>query len=157
VLSTKKFPTQPPHRPHHRLVDNLCATCLHSRPRITVPCTTKCDPQSLHTNHTALPASSTTHPAPPTGPTPPCPQHAQALILLLRFLRSFFFEKTSGDRRVPNPPTATVMTRAFLDRLAFKMAPEALPLWFDFRFGCRGGLRGQAFVTGEYPIPRGMV
>jgi hypothetical protein len=27
------------------------------------------------------------------------------------------------------------------------MAPEALRLWFDSRFGCRDGLRGQAFVN----------
>jgi hypothetical protein len=153
----KKLPTQSPHRSHHCLVDNLWATCLHCLPPSTVPCTTNCDPQSLHTNHTGVPTSSTTHIAPPTGLTPHCPQHAQALILLLRSLRSFFFEKTSGDGRVPNPCTATSMTRESLDRLAFKMASEALRLWFDFRFGCRDGLRGQAFVTGEYPIPRGMV
>jgi hypothetical protein len=50
----------------------------------------------------------------------------------------------------------TAMPRQSSDRLAFKMASDALRLWFDFRFGCRDGLRGQAFVTGEYPTPRGM-
>lgn len=134
-------------------MDNLWTTCLHCHPHVTVPCTTKRDPQPVHTNHTGLPASSTTHPAFPTGPTPRCPQHAQALILLLKFLRSFFFEKTSGDGSLPHRLTVATLTRESLDRLAFKMPLEALRLWFDFRFGCRDGVTGTGVRHRGVPHP----
>ena len=35
------------------------------------------------------------------------------------------------------------------------MTPNALPLWFDCRFGCRNGLRAQASVGGEYRTSHG--
>lgn len=151
--STKKLPARPPHQSHHNPVDSLCATCPHFWSRITVSCTTTGDPQLVHTNHTTTPSSSTTRPAFRAGPTSGCPQHAQDLILLLISLRSFFFEKTSGDSPLPHPGAATLKTRESLDRLAFKMAPDALRLWFDSRFGCRDGFRGQAFVNRGIPHP----
>jgi hypothetical protein len=41
-------------------------------------------------------------------------------------------------------------------RLAFKMASDALRLWFDCRFGRRNGLRARASVGGEYRASRGV-
>jgi hypothetical protein len=40
--------------------------------------------------------------------------------------------------------------------LAFKMASNALRLWFDCRFGRRNGLRARASVGGEYRASRGV-
>jgi hypothetical protein len=151
--STKKLPARPPHQSHHSSVDSLCATCPHFRPHITGPCTTTRDPQLVHINHTTTPSSSTTRRASRAGPTSGCPQHAQDLILILESLRSFFFEKRSGDSPHPHPGTAPLQTHESLDRLAFKMEPEALRLWFDSRFGCRDGLRVQAFVNRGIPHP----
>ena len=41
-------------------------------------------------------------------------------------------------------------------RLAFKMALEALRLWFDCRLGRRGGLRAEASVSADIGLHRGV-
>ncbi len=60
-------------------------------------CTTEGNPQPLHIDHTTIHSSSTVGRLTPAAQTSCCPQRAQALILLLRYLRSFFLEKTPGD------------------------------------------------------------
>jgi hypothetical protein len=155
--STKKLPALLPHQPHH-LLWIACGQPVVTVGRASQPRAQQCVIPNQCTQTTQLRRlSSTTRPAPPAGPTLRCPQHAQALILLLISLRSFFFENSPGDDRLPHPYGAPTMTRESLGRLAFKIGPEALRLWFDFRFGCRDGLREQAFVIGEHPVPRGSV
>ena len=156
--NTKKLPARPPHQSHHCPVDSLCATCPHFRSRITVPCTTTGNPQSVHTNHTTAPLSSTTPPTSRAGPTSGCPQHAQDLILLLVSLRSFFFEKTSGDS--PSSPPRYCRTEdprvtrsiSFQDGVRSSTVVVRLPFRLSQRVA-ETGIR----QPGQYPISRGIV
>jgi hypothetical protein len=122
--------------------------CLHAQPR-PVPnrCTRTTQPR---------PVSCTTPSAPPAALTSCCPQLAQALILLLKYLRVCSLENGAGDKpfHTPVPSRESAECRCF--RLAFKMASDALRLWFDCRFGRRNGLPARASVGGQYRASRGV-
>ena len=80
-----------------------CAQTAHTLPQPPVGAQPRPIPNRCTRTTQPGPVSSTTRSAPPAAQTSRCPQHAQALILLLKFLHSFFFRKRHWGRAVPHP------------------------------------------------------
>ena len=157
----KNFGPRPAHQSHRRLVDTAVRNLLTLLPRHPrSACTTAArSPTATHEPHN----QPTRHPQPgrltPAAQTSCCPQHAQALILLLRSLHSFFFGKGTWGRAVPHPHVDARTPRVSLIPISFQDGAQRLygcgstaVSVVEAGYGHRRPSAGTSHLTGVEPL-----